>query len=137
MSVGNQQRSYVKFDISSITPGATVISATLTVCRTNGSGGSRTHELRTVTSTWTEPGLTWSNQPTLAVSAQASVTAPSSAGCTTADVKNDVQSWLLGTPNFGWRIADTNESTAPTVDWATRENGTASDRPILTVVHNP
>jgi hypothetical protein len=81
--------------------------------------------------------LTWSNQPTLAVSAPSSIAVPSSSGCVTADVKNDVQAWLLGTANFGWRIADIDEPTAPTVDWATRENSTTTDRPTLSVTHNP
>jgi len=127
----------VKFDLSSIPAGATITAATLTLCRTNGSGGGRTHELRSVTSAWTETGLTWNNQPTLAISAGATLTVPASAGCANADVKNDVQAWMLAAPNFGWRIADIDEPTAPLVDWATHEEPSAGLRPSLSVTYTP
>jgi hypothetical protein len=137
MSVGPQERSYLKFDISSIPPFANVTSASLTLCRTNGSGGARTHELRSATSAWTESGLTWNNQPSLAVAAGATIAVPSSAGCVTTDVKNDVQAWALAAPNFGWRIADIDEPTAPLVDWATHEEPSAGLRPSLSVTYTP
>jgi hypothetical protein len=137
MSVGSQERSFVKFDLSPLPSGATITAATITLCRTNGSGGARTHELRSVTSTWTETGLTWNNQPTFAGSAGATLAVPSSAGCASADVRTDVQAWMLAAPNFGWRITDLVEATAPQVDWATRENSSTSDRPSLSVTYTP
>jgi hypothetical protein len=137
MSVGPQERSYIMFDISSILPSANVTSASLRLCRTNGSGGVRTHELRAVTSAWTESGLIWNNQPTFATSADATISVPSSAGCVDTDVTVDVQAWVLVAPNFGWRIADIDELTAPLVDWATHENSTTADRPTLSVTYTP
>ena len=137
MSVGSQQRSFVMFDISTIPPSATIASATLRLCRTNGSGSARTHEVRALTSAWTESGLTWNNQPSLAVSAGGTISVPSSAGCVTADVTTDVQAWILVAPNFGWRIADVVEVTAPLVDWATREEPSSSLRPSLSVTYTP
>ena len=137
MSVTLQERSYVMFDISSIPPASTVSAATLTLCRTNGSGSGTTHELRTATAAWTEGGLTWNNQPTLSSSVLHTIPVPSSAGCVSVSVKENVQAWLLGAANFGWRIMDTDEPNAPTVQWATRENGSALQRPKLEVTYSP
>jgi len=137
MSVGQVERSYLMFDLSSIPPGATVTSASLTICRTNGSGGSRTHELRAVTSAWTEMGLTWNTQPALAPSASHTITVPPSASCTFASVKENVQAWVAFAPNFGWRIADQDEGTAPHVEYATREEPTVVQRPVLSVTYTP
>ena len=136
MSVGSEHRSYLSFNLSSIPPTATVSAADLTVCRLNGSGSARTHELRRVTSSWTEAGLTWNTQPSVAPTAQHTITVPSSAGCTIVNVKQDVQFWLGGA-NFGWRIADQDEPTAPLVDYATRENVDTLQRPTLSVTYTP
>ena len=137
MSVGPQERSYVMFDISSLPPGATVTAAQLTVCRTNGAGPSRTHELRMVTSAWTETGLTWNTQPALSASATYTIAVPPSIQCITADVSLDVEAWVLGAANFGWRIVDTDEATAPLVEYATREDPVAGQRPTLSVTYTP
>ena len=136
MLVGPQEYSYLQFDVSSISGGATVSSASLRLCRTNGSGGARTHELRPITSGWTESGLDWSNAPTAASSYDAGMSVPSSVGCVTADVTTDVQAWIAGAGNWGWRIADTNPS-PPQVDWATREDPSSSQRPSLSVTYTP
>ena len=137
MSVGTDHRSYLRLDLSSIPAGATVSAADLRICRISGPGSARTHELRPVTSVWTETGLTWNTQPSLAATAQHTVAVPSSAGCTTTSVKEDVQAWLLSAANFGWRIADQDETTAPLVDYATRESLVSSERPTLSVTYNP
>ena len=137
MSVGSQERSYLKFDISSIPPAASVTAASLRLCRTNGTGGARTHELRVVTSAWTESGLTWNNQPAIAAPTGTTISVPSSAGCVTTDVTNNVQSWHLGTANLGWRIADTDEPTAPLVDWATHDEPSTGLRPTMSVTYTP
>jgi len=137
MSVGTEHRSYLKFDVSSLPPGAIVTAASITLCRISGSGSARTHELRSVTSPWTELGLTWNTQPSVAASAQQTIPVSSFVGCTTASVKEDVQAWLLGTPNHGWRLADQDEPTAPLVDYATRENPDSSLHPTLSVTYAP
>ena len=141
MSVGRvalqRARSYIMFDISNIPPSANVTAATLRLCRTNGSGGASTHELRAAQAPWTESGLTWNTQPTLAPSASYTISVPSSAGCVSTNVTSDIQAWVLTAANFGWRIADTNEATAPQVDWATHENPTTGDRPTLSVTYTP
>jgi len=137
MLVGPQEYSYLQFDVSSIPGGATVSSASLRLCRTNGSGGARVDSLRPITTSWTESGLTWSNAPTLASSYDASMLVPSSAGCVTTDVTTDVQAWAAGAGNWGWQIADTAEPSAPQVDWATRDDPSSSQRPSLSVTYTP
>ena len=137
MLVGSQEHSFISFDVSSIPASATVTSATLRLCRTNGSGGARTHELRPAQSAWTESGLTWNTQPSLAPSGSATISVPSSSGCVSSDVTSDIQAWVLSAANFGWRIVDTNEATAPQVDWATREDPSSSQRPSLNVTYTP
>jgi hypothetical protein len=136
MSVGQGERSYLMFDVSSIPIGATVTSASLTLCRTNGSGSATTHELRPATAGWTENGLTWNTQPVLAVSFNYTLPVPSSSGCFTISVLQDVQAWVLGAPNFGWRVMDLDEPNAPQVQYATRENASSALRPKLDVTYN-
>ena len=138
MLVGSQEHSYLRFDISTIPASANVTSATLKLCRTNGSGGARTHELRPATAAWTESGLTWNSpEPSLGGAASATISVPSSAQCVNTDVRSDIQAWVLTAANFGWRIADTNEATAQQVDWATREDPSSSQRPSLSVTYTP
>jgi hypothetical protein len=133
MSVGSQERSYLKFDLSSIPSSATIISALMTVCATNSSGSPRDHELRLVTSAWTETALNWNSQPTVAASATLAIPVPATSGCVTMEVKNDVQAWVSGTTNFGWRIVDQDEPSAPPVNYSTREEPAAGSRPSLSV----
>jgi hypothetical protein len=137
MQVQLERRSYVMFDISSIPPGSMVSAAWLTLCRTNSSGGGTTHELRPPIAGWTEGGLTWNTQPTLSTTVLHNIPVPGSADCVTVSVKENVQSWLLGAANFGWRITDTDEPNADLIEWATSENGSASERPKLEVTYTP
>jgi hypothetical protein len=82
-------------------------------------------------------GLTWNTQPALAAAAAHTIAVPSSVGCVTASVKEDVQAWILGATIFGWRIADQDEGTAPHVEYATREEVTVGLRPVLSVTYTP
>jgi len=49
-----------------------------------------------------------------------------------------VQPWVNGpATNFGWRIADIDEPSAPPVDYGTRENSSSGQRPKLDVTYSP
>jgi hypothetical protein len=138
MSVGPGERSYLRFNLSSIPPGATVTAADLTLCRTNGSGGARTHELRAVSSAWTVTCLTWNTpQRLVAASALHTIAVPPSSGCTTSNVEEEVHAWLLGGVNHGWRIMDVDEPSASLVEFATREESNVGLRPVLSVTYTP
>ena len=136
---GKNGRSFVEFDVSSIPAGSTVNTATLTLCATKVPSSTRTIDLHRITASWVETTLTWNNQPTVAASVTDSATTPGSPACMTWDVAADVQAWVDGTANEGWRAKDSVESqgTKYITEFATRENGTPADRPILDVNYTP
>jgi hypothetical protein len=138
---GKVNRSLVMFDLSSLPGGASIASATLTLCYSaNPTGGSQghVHEVRRVTSTWDEL-VTWGTQPSFAGTATDSIVVPTSQQCMTFDVTADVQLWVDGTTNDGWQIMDQNEGVGPSADakYSTRENGTVAERPQLVVSYSP
>ena len=132
-------RSFVEFDVSSIPAGSTVNTATLTLCAVAVPTSTRTIDLHRITASWVETTLTWTNQPAVAASVTDSATTPGSPACMTWDVAADVQLWIDGTANEGWRAKDSVEGqgTKYVTDFATRENGTPADRPILDVNYTP
>jgi hypothetical protein len=135
------KRSFVQFNLSAIPASSTIQSATLTLCFTTISSGAigHIHELRTATSSWTETGITWNNQPTVSGTATATITVPSTTQCVTVTVTSDVQAWVNGSANDGWRLHDQAEATSggSSSDYGTRENATASDQPGLSVTYSP
>jgi hypothetical protein len=136
--VGGTQRAFLSFDVSSIPGGSAVIDATLQLCLpTNPPSGTdgRQHDLVSVTAGWTETGVTWSSQPGVVAGATDSIIVPGLASCVTFTVTGDVQSWVDGGANFGWRIADSAEgsSTSANATYASRENNDALARPSLAV----
>jgi len=140
MQVDRQERAFLMFDLSGIPADATVNSATLKLCLPAVPGGAakgRTHELRTVSATWTELGVTWNTQPGVAADATSVLTVPATAGCISADVTVDVQAWVSGKQNYGWRISDRDEANAAPVTYATREEPTIVWRPALDVLYVP
>ena len=132
-------RSFVEFDVSSIPAGSTVNTATLTLCAVAVPTSTRTIDLHRITASWVETTLTWNNQPGVAGSVTDSATTPGSPACMTWDVATDVQLWVDGTANEGWRAKDSVEGqgTKYVTEFATRENGTPADRPILDVNYTP
>jgi hypothetical protein len=133
-------RSFVRFNVSSIPAGSSVTAAQLTLCMlTNPDPGTtgRAQKLSRVTSAWSETGVTWSTQPSVAASATASVGVPPSAQCITLTVTADVQAWVDGAANYGWRFGAANESQTGVSDvgYATREYSVAGKRPLLTVAY--
>ncbi len=130
-------RAFVRFDVSSIPVGSTITSATLTLCAERVPSGTRTYEVHRVTASWGETTLTWNNQPSVAAAATDSATLPSSPSCMTWTVTADVQAWVDGTANDGWRMWDTVEGDNPKqiTEFRTRENSVAAERPKLDVTY--
>jgi hypothetical protein len=138
MEVDQKERSFLMFDLSAIPPGATVNSATIILCLTadpSPPAEGRTHGLYRTTSAWTETGLTWNNQPTVAGSTTSTMTVPATTQCISADVAADVQAWLSGTANYGWRINDEDEVNSSPVRYAAREHPRISLQPTLDVTY--
>ena len=130
-------RSFAKFDISSIPAGSTINSATLTLCATQVANATRTYNVHRVTGTWAEGTITWNNQPTVAGVITGSAATPPTPACMTWTVTTDVQAWVDGTANNGWRVSDSVED-SPTrriSKFRTSENGAVpADQPNLKVV---
>ena len=132
------RRTFVQFDVSAIPSGSSVTAATMTLCATSVPGVTRSYEVHRVTSGWVETVLTWNNQPGVAASATYTTTTPASPACMNWTVTADVQAWVDGTANNGWRVKDTVEGSATNYNttYRSRENtGSPSDRPKLVVTY--
>ncbi len=94
--------------------GVAVISATLQLYMFNAPGVNLTYAAHRVTgASWTEGALTWSNQPAVAGSPSSSVATGTTANVWKSwDVTADVRLIVGGTPNYGWRISDSVESSS-------------------------
>lgn len=133
------RRALVQFDVSSISAGSVISVGTLTLCLSPGNNSpGHVHELRMVTSAWSEAGVIWTNQPSVSGTVTDSLTIPASDQCMSLDVTADVQAWVDGTTNYGWRHNDQDETGGGAkVDYWTREHGTAGLRPTLDVSYAP
>jgi hypothetical protein len=143
----NRRRGYLVFDLTKCSPAipanAEVDSATLILFAT-GVPATRTITLYRVTSSWTEAGITWSAQPTVAASATTSLSL-SSTGAKSFDVTNDVNDFTQSAPtplppyaatvpDFGWMIDDEGAGTTQ-ITFGSSENGTAARRPTLVIAY--
>ena len=150
------RRTYVFFNLASCSPAipatALVRLATLRLFVTALPAACRTLDLFRVSSTWTETGITWNNQPfgtTInnppAAQASTSFTIGTPVGCanrTTSTyvsagyVTTDVAAFVAGSQtNFGWMIRDDAEgsATARTVTFSAKQLGTVAQLPQLVV----
>ena len=102
----------VRFDISSISLGTAIISATLNLYYyqyADNNPVGRELNLYRVTSDWDENTVTWDTQPSYASSPTTYSTVPSSYDWMSWDVSDDIQSYVNGeNPNYGWKITDEN-----------------------------
>ena len=141
-SAASDRRTYVEFDLSSCSiPGtARVKTATLKLFMWDAPPASRTHQVWRATSGWAEATLDWTPQPSVAASATASATTGTANDVTLAwTVTGDVQTWVGGTADNGWRVNDQTEGSATQQDSAYRssEHTTAAQRPQLEITYYP
>ena len=131
-------RTYVRFDLTTISPaidpGVIVISAKvrLSVAGTAGTVGSpRTYSIKRADAGWTEGAITWGTQPGVTGSSNTAQMAYSLvAGSGGGDpqtwvswpVTADVQGYLDGGTNYGWRISDHGASSTSSGRFHTTEN---------------
>ena len=140
-------RAYLKFDVSSLPTTAVVCSAILTVHtdannEMSGSNQPNAFYLKRATSSWTQSGITWHNQPTLSTTNVISVgsyTSTTAGTSYTIDVSSHIQD-MINNPstNYGWGIMLQNETnTYAALGLASSNHATAAYRPMLTVVYVP
>jgi signal peptidase len=100
------QRTLVTFTLPTTPAHCTVTAAVLTFAVSSGVTG-RTLGVTPVPTTWTETGVTWTNQPT--VSATAITAASVATGSQSFTVTSQVQGMYAGS-NFGFLVKDQTES---------------------------
>jgi hypothetical protein len=147
-------RGFLRFDLTKCSPtiagAATVRTASLRLTLSAASG-TRTYNINRVTgpcpegatTCWSESGLTWSNQPTVAAGATSTLSLSSASTTNTYyafDVTADVAAIVAGTAsNYGWRIADSVEDASGTnsVNFYSKDQNAAARAPELVIVYSP
>ncbi|MFG2558125.1 DNRLRE domain-containing protein [Streptomyces sp. NPDC048496] len=140
-------RSYLKFDVAKF-GGQKILSANLSLysywsatCATSGSGT----QIRRVTSSWTNSGLTWGAQPsttdTGAVTSTKALGFSSAcpAGTVNFNVAGIVQAWADGAANYGVQVRGVTETDSTTWRRYRSSKYAAGDNavePHLTVKYN-
>jgi hypothetical protein len=147
----NTQRTFIQFDLSSITlaTNESISSATLTLTALTAYGNNNTHEPMEVyrmLSPWTETGLSWLNRDAthawtnaggdfVGISGQpyaVSTNSPANGQPVTWDVATLVQEWMAGvSTNYGLMLKSYEGNR---LSFGQRETLAASQWPSLTVV---
>jgi hypothetical protein len=137
--VDTNKRGFVKFDVAScsIPSGAYVSLATLSVFLSTAPSLSRTWNIDRVTGSWTESGITWSNQPP--ATGSTSVTTGTTANVTLqAPVTSDVAGFVSGSAtNNGWRFSDSLEGSVSVQNGQFNPREAASNPPTLVIRYYP
>ncbi len=131
-------RSLIMFNISSIPPGSTIISATLKLITSDVPAATRNYKINKVETAWNELSVTWNSKPAVASSPTSSAYTPSSPGWMEWDVTPDMQAFVNGDPNYanyGWQISDANENSPSEykTTFHTKESTSATKRPQLVI----
>lgn len=109
-SSGWESDGVIRFDISSILTGSIIQSATLNLFYfdwVTSDPVGRSLTIYRITSSWNENTVTWSNQPSYASQSTSSSIVPSQKSVWMAwNVTDDVQSFVNGVANYGWKITD-------------------------------
>lgn len=141
---GDWNYGLLQFDITGAAwpPADNVISCTINmfVNADNWHGGPPTPTsvtLNRITSSWTEGGVTWNNQPTYTTTGQVSMGTPTWDQRKVVDITQFYKDWKNGTyPNYGMMyIPGTNSN-----NWAymtSTDNVNWWDRPIVEVRYSP
>jgi hypothetical protein len=147
---------YIRFDLTQCSPtipsSSTIRLATLRIYVSALPAACRTIDIFRSTATWTETGITWTNQPfgtTLNNPASGSRTGSfnvgTPAGCQNlaagyvvgATVTTDVAAFAGGTSNFGWMLRDDVEASATTrtTTFSAKNLGTLAQAPQLVITY--
>jgi hypothetical protein len=129
-----RQYSLVSFDLSgcSLPTTAGADTATLKLVVTSAPNASRTLTVTPITSTWSG-STTWNTQPSYAATATTTIASGTTNGATLSiPVTIDVDGWIKGGTNYGWRIADLGTpASKDTTTFATTD--ATSNKPQLVI----
>ncbi len=133
---GSQEWAFVWFNVASCgipTTGA-ADAATLVFVASGVPSPSRTLTLQPVTSSFTFSSVTWNNAQSLTYGTPTeSFATPASAGSGVGFyVTQNVDNWIKGTANYGWRISDGGSNTGTTATFYT--SNSASNQPQLQII---
>lgn len=137
---GDNARTYVAFDLSSIPPGASILYAHLKLRVLVPPLSQSSYLCQRVMSSWGEGSVSWANQPQASSVYGSSCAVGPSSEWVTWDVTDQVQKMVNGIPqhtwpSFGWRIFDSNEdsSVGYNASFYSREFATEANRPLLVI----
>ena len=134
------QRTLVMFDLSAIPENSVINSATLELYASSAPTTGLTLNVHRITGTWTESGVTWTNQPAYNSTVDSSLAGGTAAGWKIWNIASVVQGWVDGTNvNYGLIVKGSveNDKTALTYAFSSKENGTSGNRPILRINYTP
>ncbi|RTL32544.1 MAG: bifunctional metallophosphatase/5'-nucleotidase [Burkholderiales bacterium] len=136
-SIYGDERSWVKFDLSSLPAGLTVNSASLQLWDWKSTGAALPVEVRTGTSdSWTETGLTWNTQPAYGAALDMVTLAATATDLYYSwNVGNAVAQEYAGDKTLSLLVKAVTEgsgdATAPSYSFDTREYG--ANGPVLQI----
>ncbi len=131
-------RSYLRFDLSGIPAGHTIVDAALRVTLQSAEGtGGHSIEIRRVQGSWSETGISWSVQPGASIVLGAQAVGTASGTVYHFPAAAAVTAWMgTGVANDGLLLRAANEDTElRTRTFASRTNTALGARPALIVIH--
>ncbi|NJN93268.1 MAG: S8 family peptidase [Anaerolineales bacterium] len=128
---GDATRLVSRFNLANIPPGSTIVSAKAYFWVSQAS--SAAVNVHRITDAWTESGVTWSNTHTdFDPVADATFTPGTNDQYVQVDLKNLVQEWVNGAPNYGLMFNGTaNDSESK---YYGKDQGGSSQDPYLEIV---
>jgi len=135
------KRTYIKFDFH-LPTGTVVSSAIMKLYMKDTPSSSRTYDAKRVLGNWKERdpnGIDWNNKPDVDAITNSVSTGDNNPKWLSWDVTNDVQSFISGTANYGWRLSDSAENSLTSYEgkFHSRESNDADKRPILEITFTP
>jgi len=146
MDLTNNRDGVVRFDISAIPFGSTITSATLVLEATavGSATAVKNYGAHRILTDWNEDAVTWNTPGSAAgthfTASPTETIAVSAKGSYSWNVTGDVADFVNGGAiNYGWRIiwSSNANGTNKQVDFGTKENVTALNRPILNITYTP
>jgi hypothetical protein len=129
----NNMRALVQFDLPAAPEGCVIESATLRLYASSAKTG-RTLQALQINASWTEMGVTWSNQPTTTGTA---ATTSSGSGWREWNVSALVQAMYNSGLNYGFLIRDATENKDAEQQFHSREKGSEIPQLVITFAPAP